>query len=102
MLKRSFEKMPIELRHAYQSHQVLTRGHLDTSFWRALAMSEQRDKALRKALACELHARQAPSDFLRDKFRRLRDSWIRIANADEIATSLGAGPRSAGRQATRR
>jgi hypothetical protein len=51
-------------------------------------MSEKQERALLKATACEAHARHAPSELLRDKFRRLRDSWIRIANAEEMISSL--------------
>jgi hypothetical protein len=46
-------------------------------------MSEP-EEALNKALACERHAQNAPNDLLRAKFRRLRDSWIRIANASAL------------------
>jgi hypothetical protein len=51
-------------------------------------MSEKQEKALLKATACNAQARHAPSDLLRDKFLRLRDSWIRIANAEEMVSSL--------------
>jgi hypothetical protein len=51
----------------------------------------EKEEALRKALACEVHARTAPDELLRNKFRRLRDSWIRIANAAQMS----------GRQTTR-
>jgi hypothetical protein len=51
-------------------------------------MSGKQDEIWLKAAACEANARHAPSDLLRDKFRRLRDSWIRIAAADEIVRSL--------------
>jgi hypothetical protein len=51
-------------------------------------MSEKQERALLKATACDAHARHAPSDLLRDKFLRLRDSWIRIANAEEMVSSL--------------
>jgi hypothetical protein len=51
-------------------------------------MSEKQDEAWLRAAACEVHARHAPSDLLRDKFRRLRDSWIRVAAAEEIIRSL--------------
>jgi hypothetical protein len=39
------------------------------------------ERAWEKAAACANEARQAPDDMLRAKFERLRDSWIRIANA---------------------
>jgi hypothetical protein len=51
-------------------------------------MPEKLDQALLKATACEAHARHAPSELLRDKFRRLRDSWIRIANAEEMVNGI--------------
>src|SRR5262245_21083440 len=35
------------------------------------AMSEKQDQALQKALACEVHAREAPDELLRAKFRKL-------------------------------
>jgi len=54
-------------------------------------MSGKQDEALKKAAACEAHARHAPSDFLRDRFRKLRDSWIRIANAEEMMSSMRPG-----------
>jgi hypothetical protein len=47
-------------------------------------MSRRHDEAFKKAVACEVHARQAPDELLRDKFRRLRDSWLSIANAAQI------------------
>jgi hypothetical protein len=47
-------------------------------------MSAERDQALEKAIACEAHAREAPDELLRAKFRKLRDSWLRIANASQI------------------
>lgn len=44
------------------------------------------ETAWRKAAACAAHARQTQDEILRAKFERLRDSWIRIANAAEIAS----------------
>jgi hypothetical protein len=54
-------------------------------------MSEKQDEALRKAAACEAHAHQAPSELMRDKFRKLRDSWLRIANANGMVGNLQRG-----------
>ena len=51
-------------------------------------MSMKHERAVRKVLACEADVRHAPSNLLRDKFRRSRDSWIRIANTEELVESL--------------
>jgi hypothetical protein len=37
------------------------------------------------AAACEAHAQTTKDQKLRQKFRRLRDTWIRIANNDALA-----------------
>jgi len=44
--------------------------------------------AWKKAAACETHAQQTNDKILRAKFERLRDSWIRIANDAEIASTV--------------
>jgi hypothetical protein len=38
-----------------------------------------------KAAACETDAQSTKDQKLREKFRRLRDIWIRIANNDALA-----------------
>jgi hypothetical protein len=43
--------------------------------------------AWKKAAACDAHAKQTEDEILRAKFERLRDSWIRIANQAEIAST---------------
>jgi hypothetical protein len=45
--------------------------------------------AWEKAVACEAHARSVKDDQLQDKFRKLRDSWINIANNAQLAGDLG-------------
>jgi hypothetical protein len=40
--------------------------------------------ALEKAAACAAHAKQTTDEKLREKFERLRDSWIRIANDAQL------------------
>ena len=40
--------------------------------------------AWEKAAACEAEARSSKDDRLRDRFRKLRDSWIRIANNAQL------------------
>ena len=37
------------------------------------------------AAACEAHAQTTKDQKLREKFRRLRDTWIRIANNHALA-----------------
>ena len=44
--------------------------------------------AWEKAAACEAHAQSSKDGGLQDKFRRLRDSWIRIANSAQFADDL--------------
>jgi hypothetical protein len=41
--------------------------------------------AWEKAAACEAHARSSKDGKLQDLFRKLRDSWIRIANNIQFA-----------------
>jgi hypothetical protein len=45
------------------------------------------EAAWRKAAACEAHAKQTKDEILRTKFERLRESWIRIANEAECAST---------------
>jgi hypothetical protein len=40
--------------------------------------------AWEKAAACEAHARNTNDRILQDKFRKLRDSWIRIGNSAQF------------------
>jgi hypothetical protein len=49
------------------------------------AMAEDTQKAWDKAAACEAHARSVKDDKLKQRFRKLRDSWIRIANNAQLA-----------------
>jgi len=44
--------------------------------------------AWEKAMACELHARSTQDKTLQSKFRKLRDSWIRIGNAAQFEGQL--------------
>jgi hypothetical protein len=44
--------------------------------------------AWEKAAACETHARSSRDRKIREKFRKLRDSWIRIANNSQFADDL--------------
>jgi len=53
-------------------------------------MSKQQEQALQNAIACEAHAREAPDELLRAKFRKLRDSWLRIANAAQLTNGDAA------------
>jgi hypothetical protein len=52
-------------------------------------MSLTADAAWEKAAACDAHAKQTTDQGLRTKFERLRDSWIRIANAAQAAAAKG-------------
>jgi hypothetical protein len=56
----------------------------------ALAVTEEAvnpkgEKAWEKAAACEAHARYTNDGKLQAMFRKLRDSWIRIANEAQLA-----------------
>jgi hypothetical protein len=51
-------------------------------------MGPSSEAAWKKAAACEAHAKQTEDETLRTKFERLRDSWIRIANNAEIASTV--------------
>ena len=44
------------------------------------------ETAWQKAAACDAHAKQITDAVLRAKFERLRDSWIRIANAAQLVS----------------
>ena len=48
-------------------------------------MAGRTDSPWDKAAACETHAQSTKDQKLREKFRRLRDTWIRIANNDALA-----------------
>jgi hypothetical protein len=41
-----------------------------------------------KAAACEAHAQNSRDERIRAKFRKLRDSWIRIANSAQFVGDL--------------
>ena len=42
------------------------------------------DRAWEKAAACEAHARATSDQTMQAKFRKLRDSWIRIGNQAQL------------------
>jgi hypothetical protein len=44
--------------------------------------------AWEKAADCESHARSSKDRKMQDKFRKLRDSWIRIANNAQFTDEL--------------
>jgi hypothetical protein len=48
-------------------------------------MAQNTLNAWEKAAACEAQARSIKDDRLKVRFRRLRDSWIRIANDAQLA-----------------
>jgi hypothetical protein len=50
-------------------------------------MAPSSEAAWKKAAACDAHAKQTQDETLRTKFERLRDSWIRIANNAEAAST---------------
>ena len=47
-------------------------------------MSDRAQNAWDKAASCEAHAQDSQDDRCRVMFRRLRDSWIRIANSAQF------------------
>ena len=51
-------------------------------------MSERRPDAWKKAAACEAHAEATSDGKLKVKFRKLRDSWIRIANDAQFSQDV--------------
>jgi hypothetical protein len=48
-------------------------------------MAGRPDSPWDRAAACEAHAQTTKDQKLREKFRRLRDTWIRIANNEALA-----------------
>jgi hypothetical protein len=48
------------------------------------------DKAWEKAAACEAHARASSDQVMQAKFRKLRDSWIRIGNQAQLRGPVAA------------
>ena len=50
-------------------------------------MELRSETALKKAAACDAHAKLTQDEILRAKFERLRDSWIRIANNAEATAA---------------
>jgi hypothetical protein len=48
-------------------------------------MAGKPDSPWDKAAACETHAQSTKDQKLRENFRRLRDTWIRIANNNALA-----------------
>jgi hypothetical protein len=55
------------------------------------AVDSKRDKAWEKAAACEAHARHTNDGKLQAMFRKLRDSWIRIANDAQLTDERDPG-----------
>jgi hypothetical protein len=55
------------------------------------AVNPKREKAWEKAAACEAHARHTDDGKLQAMFRKLRDSWIRIANDAQLADDPDPG-----------
>jgi hypothetical protein len=51
-------------------------------------MGQRGPDAWEKAAACEAHAQSSRDRRVQDKFRKLRDSWIRIANDAQFADDL--------------
>ena len=51
-------------------------------------MTQEGLDAWEKAAACEAHAQNSKDGKLKDKFRKLRDSWIRIANDAQLGGGL--------------
>jgi len=49
-------------------------------------MGPDSETAWQKAAACDAQAKQTTDAVLRAKFERLRDSWIRIANAAQLVS----------------
>jgi hypothetical protein len=54
------------------------------------ATTTSADKAWEKAAACEAHARATDDAVMQAKFRKLRDSWIRIGNQAQLRGQLAA------------
>jgi len=44
--------------------------------------------AYEKAIACEAHARATSDRLMQEKFRKLRDSWLRIGNNSQISKTM--------------
>jgi len=53
-------------------------------------MSDDRLDPWAKAATCEAHAQATKDGKLQAHFRKLRDSWIRIANAAQFAKDMEA------------
>ena len=51
-----------------------------------------------KAAACEAHAQSSKDRKLQDKFRRLRDAWIRIANDEQISGEVAQNEKRFGKE----
>jgi len=49
-------------------------------------------RAWEKAAACEAHARATNDVEMQAKFRKLRDSWIRIGNQAELRALVARKP----------
>ena len=49
-------------------------------------------RAWEKAAACEAHARATSDVEMQAKFRKLRDSWIRIGNQAELRAFVARKP----------
>ena len=48
------------------------------------------EQAWEKAAACERHAQTATTAKLQNAFRKIRDSWIRIANNTQLSEDIEA------------
>jgi hypothetical protein len=48
------------------------------------------EQAWEKAAACERHAQTATTAKLQNAFRKIRDSWIRIANNTQLSEDIKA------------
>jgi hypothetical protein len=46
------------------------------------------DLAYKKAVACEAHARASSDRLMQEKFRKLRDSWLRIGNDAQMSKTM--------------
>jgi hypothetical protein len=53
-------------------------------------MRQKGQDAWEKAAACEGHALRTNDGKLQEMFRKLRDSWIRIANNAQFASDVAA------------
>jgi hypothetical protein len=64
-------------------------------------MGDRANNAWEKAAACEVHAQATSDNGLKVLFRRLRESWIRIANDAQFGDDLNANANRLTRQGDR-